>query len=329
MQESWSHTIRAYWRTGKTWAGKPWIEWSMKVGLTGIACYYISQKLTEVQLLDTWEQMWGAGLGYLIPACLLVVVNLSCEAQKYALLVQHTYPLGWKRAMLGILAGMPLGLLTPNRIGEYVGRLWVLPAKHRWAGGAFTFINRNAQMLITLALGLIALELSHAEMRSQWGDWVGWLRGIAWLLIVMWVGVAGIGLWQVHHHRWERIWGLQKILPALRQVGTQVLAYVVAWSFLRNLIFVGQYILLLYACGYSGEIGTAFLMVWLVFLVKSLIPIASFAELGIRESVALAVMGYFGVSEAISFSSTFAIYSINILLPALVGLICLNYLKTS
>lgn len=328
MIQQLAHTLKAYWLQGHDWYQKPWVEWGLKLGLTGSAGVYIGLKMAHVSLLATWEGIWqeqGWLLGLVI--CFLPL-NLACEGQKYVILVRKLYPLSWSRAMLGILAGMPLGLLTPNRVGEYVGRLWVLPADQRWAGGTFTFINRSAQMFVTLLLGIIAME-AYVEETVNPPRWMAVLRGVSWGLGFIWMGIAGVGLWQIQHPGLNRLPLVHRLLPALRAVGIKSLGQIIWWSLLRNLIFVGQYILLLYACGYTDGIGTAFLMVWMVFLLKSLIPIASFAELGIRESVAMTVMALFGVGEAISFSSTFILYTVNILLPALVGLICLNYLKTS
>ena len=96
---------------------------------------------------------------------------------------------------------------------------------------------------------------------------------------------------------------------------------------MRYLAFSLQYYFLLIAFGYEGSFLLALAMILAVFLVKSVIPSITLTELGIRESVAMTIMGVFAVSGFIAFSSTFLLYLINIILPALVGLVFINRLK--
>ena len=96
---------------------------------------------------------------------------------------------------------------------------------------------------------------------------------------------------------------------------------------MRYLAFSFQYYLLLIAFGYQGSLLLALAMILAVFLIKSVIPSITLTELGIRESVAMVIMGGFAVSSFTAFSSTFLLYVINIILPALVGLFFLNRLK--
>ncbi|MEM6263500.1 MAG: hypothetical protein AAGI38_13390 [Bacteroidota bacterium] len=62
-------------------------------------------------------------------------------------------------------------------------------------------------------------------------------------------------------------------------------------------------------------------MIGLIFFAKSLVPSVALTELGIRESIALTVMGLFDVSPITAFTSTFVLYILNLILPAIAGLI--------
>ena len=56
--------------------------------------------------------------------------------------------------------------------------------------------------------------------------------------------------------------------------------------------------------------------------VKTLLPI-SLGDLGIRESAAVYFFGLFGIKRASAFNASFILFSINILMPSLVGLFIL------
>ena len=98
-------------------------------------------------------------------------------------------------------------------------------------------------------------------------------------------------------------------------------------SGLRYLTFTLQYVLLLPVFGYSQSFGLAVVLIWIIFLIKSVIPSISLAELGIRESVAIAVMSAVGIAAITAAGSTFLLYLFNIALPALVGIRYIQNMK--
>lgn len=65
-------------------------------------------------------------------------------------------------------------------------------------------------------------------------------------------------------------------------------------------------------------------MISLVFLFKSVIPFVGLAELGLREWLAIEVATLFGFSLLPVFKATIFIYVVNIILPAIFGLLFLQ-----
>ncbi|MBK7946332.1 MAG: flippase-like domain-containing protein [Flavobacteriales bacterium] len=56
-------------------------------------------------------------------ACVLMLLNWGLESRKWRILVSDVERISRWRAFMATLAGTPIGLITPNRVGEFVGRV--------------------------------------------------------------------------------------------------------------------------------------------------------------------------------------------------------------
>ena len=52
-----------------------------------------------------------------------MLVNWSLEAYKWGALVDRFQSLSFSKKLISVLMGLSIGFLTPNRIGDYAGRL--------------------------------------------------------------------------------------------------------------------------------------------------------------------------------------------------------------
>ncbi|MEO1416840.1 MAG: lysylphosphatidylglycerol synthase domain-containing protein [Bacteroidota bacterium] len=273
----------------------------------------------------TWPVISWREVGFISLALLFLPLNLGLETLKWQQLLgdKENRPSIFQLGK-GVLAGISLGIFTPNRIGEYAGRLMFLPKDQRWKGGITTWINRLNQMLITLGAGLGSLYgLKDTLLDFEVNGWAPW----TYLVMIAWIACISLAIflfahkWTLQHFPLPKIWKLTRSVRAAGEsLAWDQLLHVTLLSLLRYTVFALQYIWLLYAFGFEGSMGMAWHMVTLVFLIKSLAPIASVAELGIREAVALTIMGYWAVSAPTILAATLSLYLINLVCPALVGL---------
>jgi uncharacterized membrane protein YbhN (UPF0104 family) len=219
-----------------------------------------------------------------------------------------------------VLAGMSTGLVTPNRVGEYAGRVLHLAPGQRWEAVGLTFMDRLCQMLVTLLMGALGISMGAGLLGVPLGlalAAVG-IPALAVLIFLLFSARIGSAAW-VHRIKWT--W-LQKLLRPLALTRRTLMLKVMGLSLLRYAVFSTQYILLLAA--FSPEplaLQTMILFVLLVFLGKSVLPVVSgLGELGVRESLALAYAGLLGISEPVALQATFLLFVVNILLPAVVGI---------
>ncbi|MEZ4773411.1 MAG: lysylphosphatidylglycerol synthase domain-containing protein [Bacteroidia bacterium] len=264
-------------------------------------------------------------------------LNLGLETMKWWFMIRKAgnsirFYVAWK----SVFSGLTTGIFTPNRIGEYAGRIAFLPNPSRLQGAVFLFVDRICQMIITLWMGTLSMEYFwkyHREVIVHAFNllpesWL-WIRRALFLLsFVLPVSILllpQIARWS--ENRLVRLVFFQKIVSSLGRLDMSVLFPVLLLGLTRYIVFSLQYVVLIRAFGFDGSWMLIFAMVWMIFLIKSVLPSITLTELGIRESVALVVMGTFLVPAHVAFSGTFILYIINIILPSLLGLFYVYRLK--
>lgn len=318
-------------RTKKSKYYRP-VTYSVKLIVTVSSIAYIVFSLQKEELtlrnalLSFEREHWIL----LITAALLLPLNLGLEALKWRQVLLSFYPaLSFSKALQAVLAGISTGIFTPNRVGEYVGRILYLEAGHRVEAILLTFVNRVYHMVVALCLATFSLWYALKYYRRELSQMIQLptsdipYLGILLIIFCIALFLALLFLRELRHRilpsTIQNKWML-KLAVATRYLDTPTLLKLFGWSILRYLTFSLQYLILLWAFGYTGGYMQALIMIWLVFLIKSLIPFMSLAEIGLRESVALFVMGIFGLNAWTIVSATFVLYLINIIFPAFIGL---------
>ena len=133
-----------------------------KVAIFGLLWWAIYAQLKTRS--SDWANWLHQGLSlrawvYIVVAWLLVAVNWGLEAAKWQALLRHLVPQSINTALYSVLRGVALALFTPNRIGEYGGRLWDLPAEARWEGLLALLVSNMLQLSVNLLFGLIGFSL--------------------------------------------------------------------------------------------------------------------------------------------------------------------------
>lgn len=316
-----------------------WLSLSLKTLVSLFALYFVGQRLWN-EPRRSWQLLFELNTRdwvFILLAFGLIFLNFGLEAVKWQRMIAPFYPdVRFWQAFQAVLAGNTTGIFTPNRVGEYAGRVLFLPEGHRTEAVALTFIDRIGQMLITLWLGTLALGfimLFHSAKITRLQEYLPWISlQVVWALAV--VGCL-LATYLFFFPQWL-LWFVPKLgnYAALAQVraAIEVLTprlqkQVFVISGLRNFTFTSQYLLLLFAFGFPPSPLLGYALIWLVYLVKSVIPSVSLSELGIRESAALAIMTLWGIPAPLIVTATLSVYFFNIAFPALVGMIFVYRIK--
>ncbi|MEZ4887449.1 MAG: lysylphosphatidylglycerol synthase domain-containing protein [Chitinophagales bacterium] len=257
---------------------------------------------------------------WLLGVCSFTFVNWGIEAQKWRQLLSKMERLSFKDAFRAILCGITLSLFTPNRVGEYGGRVLILQHANRLQAIAVTLVGSLSQIIANVTLGAIGF-LSFAAFYLQWQSWqIGIAVGASILLItalfLVYFQVQKSEQWLAKIPFFRRY---KTYFAPIAAYNTPELRQVLGWSFLRNMVFTLQYIGLCWTYNMEVDVWTAWTVVNTIFFVQLFIPSIALIELGIRGNVALFFWGYVTANHLAIIAATFSLWWVNLVMPALVG----------
>ncbi|MFM2138833.1 MAG: hypothetical protein RJA57_1140 [Bacteroidota bacterium] len=259
----------------------------------------------------------------LIAVVLLVGVNWGLEALKWQWSVRSVRSLSFGRSYLAVLAGIPFSVSTPNRIGEFFGRMLYMPEGSRLRTISLTIVGSISQLLITLMAGSCSLLVLRSDIAARqliaplWMDVICWgvflvtagtllfYFRISWL--VQWIGRIPITRRFSH------------LFDALVYLKPQLLMRLLFFSGLRFFVFILQYYLLFRLFGVDPGWAAVWWTVSASFLVMSIIPTIAVAELAQRGTVLTVLVGLYSVNELGILLATIGIWFLNLILPAIIG----------
>ncbi|WP_255481238.1 lysylphosphatidylglycerol synthase domain-containing protein [Pontibacter sp. Tf4] len=258
-----------------------------------------------------------------IVTTLLIPANWGFEAKKWQLLGQKLEPISYWRAYRAVMVGLTLGFITPNRIGDYVGRVLELKSKQRLEAIGAIFIGRFCQLVATVIVG--SLGLLYFIVTFFWAAYPGVSISLVLLLITI---VAATLLLLYNAQALVAVISAIKPLRKLVQYVAIMARYrsaeiskLLLLSLGRYTVFLLQFIFLLilfdvklsalqYVCGVAGT-----------FFIKSIVPSVSLlSDLGVRELSAMYLFGLLGQERLQVLSASLSLWFLNIAVPSLVGL---------
>jgi uncharacterized membrane protein YbhN (UPF0104 family) len=309
-----------------------WIT-AIKLMFVGAFGWFLIQRF---QAQQDGELIWkafdqGRESGWspmLLIILLLMPVNWFMEVIKWKILMRPSLHLSWRRAVLGVLSGITFSLFTPNRMGEYGGRILYAGRNHAWQAVIASVTGSFAQNIIHISFGLIAGLLMFNVLLGM-PQVTG--RGI-WILSIGVILVAWLIYWKLPSiaivlNKWKPpnfMTSFWKALAYLTQVTSRELGAALFLGFVRYLIFCMQYILLLQFFG--ADISWWMLAggVAVIYLLQTMIPLPPFVDLIARNELGILMWAGLGVNEITIIAAGFGIWIINLLIPALFGLLAIT-----
>ena len=256
---------------------------------------------------------------------ILVFVNWGIEALKWQLLMRNVESLSFFKAFKSVLSGVTMSINTPNRIGEYAGRVLFIKEGHRLQAVSLSIAGGMAQLIITMVMGCIGLAYLIWGMNLQSGA-----MGISdfWLTLFLYGSICcTIGFvffffrlsWLVRLiEKIPRADRLVKYINVLEAFDAKILLRLLALSLFRYIVFVLQYIFMLQLMQVEQHFANGFWTITVLFWIMAVIPSFAIAELGIRGTVAKTLFAYSHNTVGI-LAVTFGTWFVNLFIPALIG----------
>jgi uncharacterized membrane protein YbhN (UPF0104 family) len=268
----------------------------------------------------------------LVAVFFLMIINWGIEAFKWKIAVQRIQQVSYFTAYKAILSGTSFSVTTPNRVGEYLGRVLYMNEGNRLKAISLTIAGSMSQLLITLFMGLLGFIILRKPIQNAHilsGIWLQLMvYGVIFVLIILTVFYFRLS-WII---RWiDHLPGVRKwawLLKELESFNATLLLQILSLSALRFLVFLIQYDLLFRLFNVDVSWWQGLWAVSVSFLVMAIIPtIALFTDLGLRGQVSLKLIGLFsGNSLGIGLTSV-SIWFINLIIPALAGSLLILSIK--
>ncbi len=268
-----------------------------------------------------WAAVSTASPLYFIASLLLLPVGFGVEAHKWRQLLRTAGApwVGLQKAFVSVLCGTAASAVTPNRLGDYPGRVLALRGVSLQSGTVAGVLGAGSQLatLFIWAIPAVLFTDIPPNFLPQ--------KVLAALTILG--ALAALGVY-FYSGRWValllRMPWLHRLLASKQQhvdervpAGTRWMA--LGWSLLRFAVYTTQFWLLLQWLSVPIPLFQGWLRCAFFFSLLAVIPNFALAEIGIRGAVALFLFDVSGNSSAAVFLASLVLWITNLALPSLVG----------
>lgn len=258
-----------------------------------------------------------ANLPFLLGCILLTPLNWGWETWKWQELVRPIVQIPFRKAFRAILAGITVSLFTPNRTGEYGGRILLVEAPYQLRVVVATLVGSIGQWAVLAGMG--AIGACYFFLKN------GYIQGpYAILTAVAGLVVCLLSLRIFFRVGWfaklaPRRW--QGILRILKRYQPAALRRILAICWLRYLTYALQYYLLLHFFGIEAPLWTALAGIATLFLFQTSLPLPPVLGVFARGEAALFIWGHFSDQTWNILGASFSLFILNLVGPALLGAI--------
>lgn len=268
----------------------------------------------------------------LVLVLVLMWVNWSVEAYKWKLLNQGLEQLSYLKSIKSVFAGVSAGIATPNRLGEFTGRMLFASSGNRMQAGVLAIAGSFSQLAVSLGMGLVGFLVIVSNLPEGRGlfavpDYIIIVFGILLLALVI-LGYAYIHIISLRLSKFK-IFRKFKELQTISDLWTPSKKWkVLLLSIIRYAIFIHQFYIIIWVFQIDVDYLYILAVVSCVYFVMALIPVISIWEPGVRASVSIILFGIFTFQPAAVVTASLLLWIINVAVPALLGTFCIIETKT-
>jgi len=309
---------------------KKYFNISIKVVIVILLSYVIYQ---QVFAKENAEEIWKNFLQnltfdkihWLFITAFLIPINWTFETLKWQVLIKDFEKLSFGKAYQAILSGITFSLFTPNRIGEYGGRILLVKPENNWKAVIATLVGSFSQLLVLLSCGILGLLL-FIYLFLEIDQWI-WLS-------IFFVGILFTFLMLFCFYNIDLVIPIVKRIPfayklrrfvkdvnVLRNYSSSILSLALLFSFLRYVTYTLQYFFMLQFFGIKVSIIKGLAGIATIYLLQTSIPLPPIWDLFARGQIALEIWGFSSENEIGILASTFTLWVLNLIIPALIGTI--------
>lgn len=261
---------------------------------------------------------WGA----IALVVVLMVAVWAVETLKWRISTRSFMPISFGQAWRAVWFGAVVGLLTPNRIGEPLGRVIHMPPDCRGRAVAASVLCAMSQLLATVLYGAAGLVLwfgradvtegGAVRLKLVLAVFVGWVL----LVIVALLLLDALLRWFNNRPWMHRLIGTD-VLELVAD--THTVLKVIVLSLFKYLIFSTQYVILLRVFGVDASWLLLYTGVAVSYLLVSFVPSVAATELAVRLGAAMLLLGSISSNHGGVAAASLTLWTVNIGIPVLAG----------
>ncbi len=262
---------------------------------------------------------------------ILMIINWSIEAIKWKLSIKKIQQVSFLKAFRAVLSGVSFSVSTPNRVGEYLGRILYMQEGNRLKTISLTIVCNMSQLIITLFIGAIGLIVLLPQIEA------GHIISSIWIKVILYGVLTALVVLTLFYFRlpwlvrWaDRLPGSRRyawLINALEDFNATLLLQLLSLSAVRFFVFIVQYYLLFRLFDVPVSWWQVFWTISVSFLVLAIIPTIAIIELFQRSMILKTLVGLYSTNELGITLTTAGIWFINLIVPAIIGSLLILSIK--
>lgn len=259
----------------------------------------------------------------LVSAFSLVFLNIYLESIKWKIQINPIEKISNWKAFLSIFTGMTAGMFFPNRMGNFLGRIFMLEKGDRIKAAMVTIVGGMAQMIATVSIGLIA-SIFYVKKYLVIICFASVLVIITLLLIYFNIHLLKYFQILIPKKFKEKTEEYLEVFTLYKK--TELLKILII-SFVRYFLYTFQFVLLIWAFGVPLTYFNAMIPISLTYLAMMIVPFITITEIAVRGSVSIMIFEKWLIMNGINstfgmmvFSASSLLWIFNIAIPAIIGL---------
>lgn len=286
----------------------------IKISLSILIGFILYKQLQKIDFNDL-NQIKIHSISYLIFAFLLIPINWGIEFIKWKITVNKIIQPKTSISLINsFFAGLVTGTITPNMLGNFVGRLYYFKRSYRPLIILTTFFTNYTQFFASMFFGAVSILILNKSAIGELGLTIKAL--ICFTLFFLFL--IGLFFEKFPIYKFQKYTSL-KILKERLKTFKHYKVSIFILSLTRHFIFSIQFLFLIKSLSCHFEFHNI-LWIWQIYFWTTLIPSLWFGKLFIRESVALVILTSVGLNEITVLISSISLWIMNLGLPSILAI---------
>lgn len=309
----------------------------IKLLIVALAFWFLYQKVFAndnfLEIKDEFSHILNKDTYFdLVVVFLLMLLNWSIDALKWQFLIHKLEKVSFWLSLKAVFLGITVSMFTPNRIGEFGGRVLCLNNADRIKAVLVTVFGNLTQLVATVIFGLLALtyfslNYSFPVLTVFFENTILILAFSILIISLMIYALINISKMSGLLSRWKFLKKYEEYWHVFHEYSKSEILTVLFASISRYLVYSFQFYLLIKFVNIDITFLQSLTMSALTFLSMSVIPTIALTEIGVRGSVAIYFFSFLSNNVIGIITATFTLWIINLVIPAIIGTLFVYQLK--